>query len=149
MIRVIAEKEDFEMKKLITTTAVLIALGGIATAQPEQAQANPIAVCITEASRVYPVLTMDALRNYMAEHPTCASAPVGKWVEQPMPAQSANCPVEVFGFKGCKDLERLQEDIESIRPCAEMSKRGMQAEADRCHKETRKFQRDIRDRARP
>jgi hypothetical protein len=53
------------------------------------------------------------------------------------PAQG--CSVAVFGSKGCKEWQRLHENIEAIRPCAEMRNRGMDVQADRCFKETQEF----------
>jgi hypothetical protein len=129
---------------MIAATLMLLTSGASALAQ----QANSYANCIAEARPVFgSTMTIENLRQYMKDHPTCATA-AGAPVEYPAPAQPAPCSVAVFGIKGCKELEQLQVDIESTRPCVEMSKRGMQAEADRCFNKTRELDRDARDRIR-
>jgi hypothetical protein len=76
-----------------------------------------------------------------------ATAPASRQqTAQKLNSVEQGCSVAVFGSNGCKELQQLQEKIEAIRPCAEMSKRGMDTAAKRCFDEAREFERDIRDR---
>jgi hypothetical protein len=55
-----------KIKLLLTALTIVLTTG--ATAQP-----NPYAACIAEAAPIYgSVLTIEQLRQYMAEHPSCA-----------------------------------------------------------------------------
>jgi hypothetical protein len=63
------------MKTILTTAALVLALAA-PTAQTASAQpippANPYASCLAEASPHYgSTMTIDDLRDYMAEHPDC------------------------------------------------------------------------------
>jgi hypothetical protein len=123
----------------VKTAIVAIATLTIFASTAANAQSNPYAACIAEAGPIFgSTMTIDNLRQYMKDHPTCVTV-AGASVEYPAPAQPQPCSVAVLGIQGCKNLERLNVDIESTRPCMEMSKRGMQAEANRCFKETREL----------
>ena len=93
----------------IAVIAILLASASSALAQ----ETNSYASCIAEASPVFgSTMTIENLRQYMKDHPTCAGA-AGMPVEYPAePAKSAQpCSASVLGFFGCKEL---QENIEKL-----------------------------------
>jgi hypothetical protein len=117
-------------KKLVGIWVIVLILGAISLAKPQTSPMQPQPVTTTAPMQKF----YDALR----------AVPV----PDTSPPAIESCSVAVFGFKGCKELEQLNVDIENTRPCMEMRKRGMQAQADRCFKETRELDRDARDRIR-
>jgi len=77
-----------KIKLLLTALTIVLTTG--ATAQP-----NPYAACIAEAAPIYgSVLTIEQLRQYMAEHPSCAdgTTPATALPYAPRPAQQRISP---------------------------------------------------------